>query len=55
LAVGYVDFAAAMQDPSNPTIHNPAYASVDNLHPNVAGCQRMANLVPLSMLKTALP
>lgn len=55
LADGYVDFAAAMQDPSNPSDLNPAYASVDNLHPNLAGYQVMADTVPLSMLETALP
>jgi len=55
LADGYVDFAAAMQDPSNPLDLNPAYASVDNLHPNLAGYQVMANTVPLSLLETALP
>ena len=55
LADGYVDFAAAMQDPSDPSDLNPAYASVDNLHPNLAGYQAMANAVPLPMLRAALP
>ena len=54
LADGYVDFAAALQDPSNPSDLNPAYASVDSLHPSLAGYQAMANTVPLSMLETAL-
>jgi len=50
LADGVVDFDAAMRDPSDPNVLNPAYASVDNLHPNLLGYQVMANAVNLSML-----
>jgi lysophospholipase L1-like esterase len=49
LADGVVDFDAALRDPTNPTVLNPQYASVDNLHPNLAGYQEMANIIPLSM------
>jgi lysophospholipase L1-like esterase len=49
LADGIVDFDAALCDPANPTVLNPQYASVDNLHPNLAGYQEMANIIPLSM------
>jgi lysophospholipase L1-like esterase len=55
LADGYVDFDAVMRDPANPSVLNPAYASVDNLHPNLAGYQAMANAVPLSLIDSALP
>jgi lysophospholipase L1-like esterase len=54
LADGVVDFDAALRDPSDPTVLNPAYAGPDNLHPNLAGYQVMANTVDLSMLESAL-
>jgi lysophospholipase L1-like esterase len=47
---GVIDFAAAVADPSNPEILNPAYNSGDSLHPNDAGCQAMANAINLAML-----
>jgi lysophospholipase L1-like esterase len=53
LADGVVDFDAALRDPANPSILNPAYASTDNLHPNLAGYQRMAEVVDLGLLSTA--
>jgi lysophospholipase L1-like esterase len=50
LADGVADFDAALRDPANPSTLLPAYASVDNLHPNLAGYQAMANAVDLGML-----
>jgi lysophospholipase L1-like esterase len=50
LADGVVDFDAALRDPANPTVLNPAYAGPDNLHPNLVGYQAMANAVNLAML-----
>jgi lysophospholipase L1-like esterase len=50
LADGVVDFDAAMRDPSDPNVLDPAYAGVDNLHPDLLGYQVMANTVDLSML-----
>ena len=55
LANGYVDFDAALRDPSNPSVLKQAYASIDNLHPSLAGYQAMANAVPLALLQDALP
>jgi lysophospholipase L1-like esterase len=50
LADGFVDFDAALRNPARPSTLLPAYASVDNLHPNLAGYQAMANAVDLGML-----
>ncbi|HEY3713465.1 MAG TPA: SGNH/GDSL hydrolase family protein [Jatrophihabitantaceae bacterium] len=50
LADGFVDFDAALRDPADPSTLLPAYASVDNLHPNLAGYQAMANAVDLGLL-----
>jgi lysophospholipase L1-like esterase len=47
---GVINFAAAVADPANPEILNPAYNSGDSLHPNDAGCQAMANAINLAML-----
>ncbi len=54
LADEVVDFDAAMRDPADPAILNPAYAGPDNLHPNLLGYQVMTNTVSLAMLETAL-
>ncbi|AHH19661.1 putative lipolytic protein, GDSL family [Nocardia nova SH22a] len=54
-ADGVVDFDAALRDPGNSSILNPAYAGVDNLHPNLAGYQAMADAVPLDLLASAAP
>jgi lysophospholipase L1-like esterase len=54
LADGVVDFDAALRDPSNPTVLNPAYSGPDHLHPNLAGYQVMADTVSLAMLGSAL-
>lgn len=50
LADGFVDFDAALRNPANPSTLLPTYASIDNLHPNLAGYQAMANAVNLTML-----
>jgi lysophospholipase L1-like esterase len=47
---GVIDFDKAMQDPRNPRALNDAYDSGDNLHPNDAGYQAMANAVNLALL-----
>ena len=54
LADGVVDFDAALRDPSDPHVLNPAYSGPDHLHPNLAGYQVMANTVSLSMLQSGL-
>jgi lysophospholipase L1-like esterase len=48
---GVVDFDAATRDPGAPTKLLPQYDSGDNLHPNDAGYQVMANAVDLALLK----
>jgi lysophospholipase L1-like esterase len=47
---GVVDFARATEDPYDPQYLDPAYNSGDNLHPNDAGYQAMANAINLAML-----
>lgn len=49
---GIVDFDKAMRDPLDPGDLNPAYADGDNLHPNPAGYEHMAQAVRLSQLRT---
>jgi lysophospholipase L1-like esterase len=44
----YVDFDAAVRDPSHPNSLLPAYDSGDHLHPNDAGYKAMANQFSLS-------
>jgi len=46
---GVIDFAAAIQDPTDPLRINPSYDSGDHLHPNAAGYQAMANAVNLRL------
>ncbi|WP_332877957.1 SGNH/GDSL hydrolase family protein [Massilia sp. S19_KUP03_FR1] len=46
---GIIDFDAALRDPARPARLLPAWDSGDHLHPNDAGYQRMANLVPLGL------
>ncbi len=48
---GVIDLAKAVADPFNPQYFNPAFNSGDNLHPNDAGYQAMANAVNLGLLK----
>jgi lysophospholipase L1-like esterase len=50
LSDGIVDFDAAVRDPGNPSVLNPAYASPDNVHPNLLGYRVMANAVNLALL-----
>ena len=47
---GVIDFDAVMRDPANPLRLNPAYDSGDQLHPNDAGYQAMADAINLDML-----
>ena len=49
LSNGIVDFDAALRDPSDPAILNPAYAGPDNLHPNLLGYQVMAKTAYAAM------
>ena len=51
-ADGVIDFDAAVRDPSNPSVLNPAYNGGDGLHLSLAGYQAMANAVDLSSLRT---
>ena len=46
----YVDFDAAIRDPSNPAAMLAVYDSGDHLHPGPAGYQAMADAVDLSRL-----
>ncbi len=48
---GVIDFAKAVQMPFNPLYFNPAYNSGDNLHPNDAGYEAMANAIDLALLQ----
>jgi lysophospholipase L1-like esterase len=48
---GYVDFAAAVADPTDPAKLAAQYNSGDGLHPNLAGDQAMANAVDLKLLR----
>ncbi len=48
---GVIDFAAAVADPSDPKMIDPAYDSGDHLHPNDVGYQAMAKAVNLAMLR----
>ncbi len=47
---GVIDFAKAVQDRFNPLYINPAYNSGDNLHPNDAGYEAMADAINLDLL-----
>jgi lysophospholipase L1-like esterase len=46
-----IDFDKAIRDPSNPATIRSAYDSGDNLHPNDAGYQAMADAIDLSLFK----
>jgi lysophospholipase L1-like esterase len=52
---GVIDFDKVMRDPADPLALNPAYNSGDNLHPNDAGYQVMANAVSLGTLLPGRP
>jgi lysophospholipase L1-like esterase len=47
---GVFNFARALADPADPLRLNPAYDSGDDLHPNDAGYQAIANAVNLAKL-----
>ncbi|MEU0506258.1 GDSL-type esterase/lipase family protein [Nocardia sp. NPDC005998] len=49
LADTVIDFDAALRDPADPTVLDPRYASPDNLHPNAAGYQAMAEAINLDI------
>ena len=46
-----IDFDKAIRDPRNPAKIRSTYDSGDNLHPNDAGYQAMANAIDLSLFK----
>jgi lysophospholipase L1-like esterase len=48
---GIVDQDTATHDPAAPTAWLPAYNSGDNLHPNVAGLQAIADAVDLNLFR----
>ncbi len=48
------DFEPVVKDPNSPDHLAPAYNSGDNLHPNVAGQQAMANSVNLSAIESLI-
>jgi len=48
---GVIDFAKAVQDPFDRLYMDPAYNSGDNLHPNDAGYEAMANAINLRLLR----
>ena len=48
---GCIDFDAALRDPERPDHFLPAYDSGDHLHPSKAGYQRMAEEIPVEILK----
>ncbi|WP_158675624.1 GDSL-type esterase/lipase family protein [Nocardia stercoris] len=45
LSHSVIDFDAALRDPANPSILAARYAGPDQLHPNSAGHQRMAEAI----------
>ncbi len=50
-ANGVINFAAAVQDPSDPSMINPAYNGGDHLHLNLAGYRAMADAIKLAQLR----
>jgi lysophospholipase L1-like esterase len=50
-----IDFDRALRDPADPAALRAAYDSGDNLHPNDAGYQAMANAVDLSLFRDKTP
>ena len=48
---GYIDFDKALRDPENPDFFAPEYDSGDHLHPSAAGYRRMAEEIPVELLK----
>jgi lysophospholipase L1-like esterase len=52
LSDGVIDFDAAIRNPQDPSEILPSLAGPDNLHPNLAGYQAMANAVNLAQLQS---
>jgi lysophospholipase L1-like esterase len=50
----FVDFDAAVRDPSNPAQFREGYHSGDHLHPSAIGYKAMAEAVDIGVLKAAL-
>ncbi|HEY0636850.1 MAG TPA: SGNH/GDSL hydrolase family protein [Pseudonocardiaceae bacterium] len=48
---GLIDFDALLRDPANPSRLRADFDSGDHIHPNDAGNQAMADLVPLYLLR----
>ncbi len=48
---GYVDFDRALRAPKNPDCFLAIYDSGDQLHPSKAGYERMAEIVPIELLR----
>ena len=48
---GCIDFDLALRDPNNPNYFLPEYDSGDHLHPSSAGYRRMAEEIPVEILK----
>jgi lysophospholipase L1-like esterase len=46
---GIIDFASVIADPNDPTMLAPQFNSGDNIHPNDAGYEAMANAIDLSL------
>jgi lysophospholipase L1-like esterase len=45
-----IDFDEALRDPEHPARVRQEYDSGDHIHPNAAGYQAMADLIPLNLL-----
>ena len=50
---GCIDFARAVEDPENPARFLPIYDSGDHLHPSKEGYRKMAEAVPIDIVKLA--
>ena len=48
---GVIDFDAVLRDPTHPSRLLPRFASSDNLHPNDAGYQALADAIDLSLFQ----
>jgi lysophospholipase L1-like esterase len=50
-----LDFDAVLRDPEHPARLNPAFASVDHIHPNDAGYRAMGDAVNLALFDDGAP
>ncbi|BDU06649.1 GDSL-type esterase/lipase family protein [Nocardia cyriacigeorgica] len=48
LSDSVIDFDAALRDPARPNVLDPRFAGPDNLHPNAAGYQAMAEAIDMN-------